>query len=163
MSGTSQSVSLRPASIADLDRITALESELFGSEAWSREMVASELNADHRVYLALTDESGWVIGYAGLFAPGSEGDVQTIAVEPAHQGSGFGRILLNELISEARTRGVSQLFLEVRADNAVAQRLYASLGFEVIGERPNYYQPGNISAIVMRLRLPSLQSDGGKK
>lgn len=150
---------IRSASIDDLEVIAKMEAELFAGEAWSKQMVADELTADHRAYFALTDDQDAVIGYAGLFAPGSEGDVQTIAVHPSVRGRGYGRLLLDALIAEAARRGVTQLFLEVRADNDVAQQLYSSVGFEVIGERPNYYQPGNISAIVMRLRMPGRPTD----
>ena len=45
------------------------------------------------------------------------------------------------------------MFLEVRADNPVAQALYASEGFEAVGRRPRYYQPDDVDAIVMRLEL----------
>lgn len=144
---------VRRASIADLEVIASYETELFGHEAWSREMVREELTADHRAYFALTDDEDRVIGYAGLLAVGIEGDVQTIAVSQEHRGHGHGRTLLETLIAEARERGVTQLFLEVRADNEVAQSLYRSVGFEQIGERPGYYQPENVSAIVMRLTL----------
>jgi ribosomal protein S18 acetylase RimI-like enzyme len=40
--------------------------------------------------------------------------------------------------------------LEVRADNVVAQSLYASRGFEVIATRAKYYQPAGVDALVMR-------------
>lgn len=150
---------IRRASIADCDVITRMESELFAGEAWSSQMVADELTADYRAYFVLTDEVDSVIGYAGLFAPGSEGDVQTIAVHPDYQGHGYGRQLLAALIDEAGLRGVKELFLEVRADNETAQNLYRSVGFEAIGERPNYYQPGNVSAVVMRLPMSTRKSD----
>lgn len=150
---------IRSASIADLAVIAEMEAELFAGEAWSQQMVADELTGAYRAYFALTDDQDTVIGYAGLFAPGSEGDVQTIAVHPSAQGRGFGRLLLDALIAEASRRGVTQLFLEVRADNDVAQQLYLSVGFEVIGERPNYYQPGNVSAKVMRLGMHSQHTD----
>jgi [ribosomal protein S18]-alanine N-acetyltransferase len=47
------------------------------------------------------------------------------------------------------------VFLEVRADNPVAQGLYASRGFAVVGRRPRYYQPDGVDAIVMRLETGS--------
>ena len=37
-------------------------------------------------------------------------------------------------------------------DNAPAQRLYATYGFEPIGIRRGYYQPSNTDALVMRGR-----------
>ena len=44
-------------------------------------------------------------------------------------GSGLGRVLMLQLIAEARQRGAREVFLEVRADNQDAQALYRSLGF----------------------------------
>ena len=57
---------------------------------------------------------------------------------------------MQHLIAEARDRGATELFLEVRADNPNAQALYESLGFEQLAIRPNYYQPDGVDAIVMR-------------
>ena len=97
-----------------------------------------------------------LLGYAGLLAPkgGGQGDVQTIAVAPAARGMGLGRGLMHALITESRRRGVSELFLEVRADNPIARSLYRSLGFEEIGVRPRYYRHG-IDAVMMRLAVPT--------
>jgi len=145
--------SLRPAAATDLDEIWNLERAVYGDEAWSREMMREELTGDHRVYLALTGEDDLVHGYGGLLVVGEEGDIQTIAVDPTVRGQGQGRRLMQALIEEAATRGVTQVFLEVRADNLVALSLYESLGFVGIGVRPRYYQPGGVDAIVMRLDL----------
>jgi ribosomal-protein-alanine N-acetyltransferase len=43
--------------------------------------------------------------------------------------------------------------LEVRASNAVAQRLYESLGFVKAGTRPHYYADDGEDALTMRLEL----------
>ncbi|RGE24407.1 ribosomal-protein-alanine N-acetyltransferase [Leucobacter sp. wl10] len=144
-------MSLREAGASDLDAIWAIERAVFGAEAWSRDMMREELTADHRHYLALVDRSGGVRGYAGLLVVGGEGDVQTVAVAPEARGGGHGRRLMTALLAEARRRGVREVFLEVRADNPVARRLYASLGFGEIGVRPRYYQPDGVDAVVMRL------------
>ena len=50
-------------------------------------------------------------------------------------------MLVQSLLAEARRRGASEVFLEVRADNPGAQQLYRTLGFEQIAVRPRYYQP----------------------
>ncbi len=145
---------LRPATEADLDAIWRIEADVFAGEAWSREMMREELTADHRHYIALVDPATDAIrGYAGLLTVGSEGDIQTIAVVPEARGGGHGRALMRELLAEAVRRSVREVFLEVRADNPVAQRLYADLGFTEIGVRPKYYQPEGVDAIVMRLEL----------
>lgn len=148
---------LRDATLADLDEVAALEADLFGSDAWSREIVREELAGDHRRYLVLVDERGAIRGYAGLLVVGTDGDIQTIAVAPELRGGGHGRALMVELLAEAARRGARQVFLEVRADNPPARGLYASLGFAEIGVRPRYYQPEGIDAIVMQLQLKEQQ------
>jgi N6-L-threonylcarbamoyladenine synthase len=65
---------------------------------------------------------------------------------------------MNRLIAEARRREATDMFLEVRADNPVAQALYASLGFETIDRRRAYYQPDGVDAIVMRAALEPINS-----
>lgn len=98
-----------------------------------------------------------LLGYAGLLAPAGsgQGDIQTIAVAPAARGMGLGRGLMHALITQARRRHVAELFLEVRADNAIARALYDSLGFRQIGVRRGYYQPDGVDAITMRLEVPA--------
>ena len=51
--------------------------------------------------------------------------MQTMAVAPAAQGQGLGARLLRALLEEAERRGQRTVRLEVRADNPVAQGLYA--------------------------------------
>ncbi|MGG7509189.1 ribosomal protein S18-alanine N-acetyltransferase [Plantibacter sp. YIM 135249] len=149
---------LRTATEADLDRIMDMERTVFTTDAWSDEMMRSEILSPHGTYLVATDADGdgsVLDGYAGLFAPSrsNDGDIQTIAVSEAARGRGLGRLLMVTLIDRARRQGVTQVFLEVRADNPVAQGLYRSLGFEEIAVRPGYYQPDDVDAIVMRLTV----------
>ncbi len=53
-----------------------------------------------------------------------------------------------------------EAFLEVRPSNAIAIRLYESLGFTRIGTRRGYYQAvgGREDAAVLRLRLDDLNA-----
>ena len=65
-------------------------------------------------------------------------------------GTGLGARLLTELLRAATAFECDEVLLEVRVDNARAQRLYERFGFEPIGFRRGYYQPGNVDALVMR-------------
>ena len=127
---------------ADLDAVLVLEAALFGEEAWSREMLAGELSQQpvSRFYIVAEDGDG-MAGYAGLLAASDQADVLTIAVATARWGRGIGLRLLSALVAEARRRGCAEMFLEVRADNTRAQRLYRWWGFTEIGIRRGYYQP----------------------
>ena len=145
----------RRATPDDLAAIMALERASFPGDAWSEAMMREELASPHGWYVVV-EEAGRLVGYAGLRAArgAADADIQTITIAASARGTGRGRALLTELLDEAARRGVRLVFLEVRADNPVAQALYASEGFVEVGRRARYYQPDGVDAIVMRLDLP---------
>jgi ribosomal-protein-alanine N-acetyltransferase len=146
-------VTLRLMSLDDVNAVSVLEQALFGAEAWSPEMLVSEVTADpgSRYYL-VAEDSGVISGYGGLLAQaGGPADVLTLAVAAGRWGEGIGSALLDGLLAEAARRGCTEIFLEVRVDNDRAQRLYRRRGFTDVGIRRGYYQPSNTDALVMRL------------
>ncbi|MGQ7310852.1 ribosomal protein S18-alanine N-acetyltransferase [Microbacterium arabinogalactanolyticum] len=147
-------MTLRLATGDDLAAIMDLERRSFPTDAWSEDTMRAEVASAHNHYL-VDEEDGRVVGYGGLRAlrGGSDADIQTIALDEAVRGQGRGRALLRALIAEAVGRGARELFLEVRADNPVAEGLYRSEGFAELGRRPRYYQPDDVDAVVMRLDL----------
>lgn len=148
----------------DIDPVLELEKDLFPEDAWSRGMFWSELahargaEATRRYVVATEGER--LVGYAGLAAAGDLGDVQTIAVRREQWGTGLGARLLTELLRAATAFECAEVMLECRVDNVRAQKLYERFGFEPIGFRRGYYQPGNIDALVMRLTDPSSSVQG---
>ena len=132
-------------------QLLPIEQELFAPEPWSERLFWSELGQlDTRHYLvALSD--GVVVGYAGLCDYPDEAFVQTLAVAPTAQRQGVGDRLLLALLAEADRRGQRTVSLEVRADNAGAERLYTRHGFTRTGVRRGYY-PGGVDAWVLTLR-----------
>lgn len=149
---------LRRATAADIPAIMQLETRIFVTDAWSSDMMLRDVTDANCYYLVAfhPDHPDRIDAYAGLLAPpgAAESDIQTIAVTVTARGHGLGRTLMLTLIAEARCRGAREVFLEVRADNPGAQRLYLALGFEQLGVRAGYYQPDNVDALVMRLRIP---------
>lgn len=135
----------------DLDAVLALEGQLFPDGPWSAGAFWGELARPETRHYVVAEESGTLVGYAGLMAVGGSGDVQTVAVAPAAQGVGVGRLLLSELMSEAARRSCHDVLLEVRADNGRAVTLYERFGFERISVRRGYY-PGGVDGLVLRLR-----------
>jgi ribosomal-protein-alanine N-acetyltransferase len=158
-------VALRPLGRGDLAAVLTLEGALFGPEAWTEEMLRDELAGTPlgRYYL-VAEEGTRVVGYAGLLAAGGGGaDVLTLAVAEDRWGEGIGAALLGELLAEATRRQCSEIFLEVRVDNARAQRLYRSHGFTRVGLRRAYYQPSGTDALVMRRVLESAPRPAGSQ
>lgn len=144
----------------DIEPVLELEHELFPEDAWSAGMFWSELahargpHATRRYVVAETPD-GRLVGYAGLAAAGDLADVQTIAAARDQWGTGLGARLLTDLLRAATAFECAEVLLEVRVDNTRAQKLYERFGFEPIGFRRGYYQPGNVDALVMRLTDPA--------
>jgi ribosomal-protein-alanine N-acetyltransferase len=131
--------------------VLMLERELFPEESWSAAAFWNELaESDTRHYVvALHGEQ--VVGYAGLAVFGDEAHVLTIGVTGTVQHGGIGTLLLRDLLAAAGSRRV---LLDVRIDNAVAQRLYVRHGFTIVGRRRRYYQPSGTDALVMAREAP---------
>ncbi|MER7464371.1 ribosomal protein S18-alanine N-acetyltransferase [Streptomyces sp. NPDC097981] len=145
----------------DIEPVLELEHELFPEDAWSAGMFWSELahargpHATRRYVVAEDPRTGRLAGYAGLAAAGGLADVQTIAAARDQWGTGLGARLLTDLLRAATAFECAEVLLEVRVDNARAQKLYERFGFEPIGFRRGYYQPGNVDALVMRHSDPA--------
>lgn len=86
-------------------------------------------------------------------------EVLNLAVVPERRGRGLGGALLDAGLTAVRARGGSEVFLEVRASNAVAQGLYARRGFQMEGRRRGYYRRPDEDALVLRLLM---QPDAAK-
>lgn len=157
-------VTLREMRWWDIEPVLGLEQELFPEDAWSAGMFWSELahargpDATRR-YLVAQQADGSLVGYGGLAAVGGTGDIQTIGVLPGHRGTGLGSRLLRALLRAATDFECAEVLLEVRVDNAPAQRLYERFGFVPIGVRRGYYQPAGVDALVMRLADPASYAD----
>ena len=120
-------VTLGPLYRSDAERCAELERILFpGDDPWSAQAFRDELTTGH-LYLGLRDPGGRLIGYGGLAfvagPPQAEAEVHTIGVDPARQGHGLGRRLLDGLL-EGADQVRATVFLEVRTDNEPARGLY---------------------------------------
>jgi [ribosomal protein S18]-alanine N-acetyltransferase len=136
---------------ADAERCAELEAQLFdGDDPWPAAAFNRELASKHNHYVAART-NGTLVGYAGISRlgrkPPFEYEVHTIGVDPAYQGQGIGRRLLDELLKFA-DGGV--VYLEVRTDNEVAIALYRGRGFEQVGLRRRYYRVSGADAYMMR-------------
>ena len=150
----------------DVPQVAELERQLFGPSAWSEAMLAGELHAPGRWYLAAVERArgtasgDTVVAYAGLWFDGDVSQVMTIGVAPAVQRQGLGSALLAALVERSRELGASAVLLEVAVDNAPAMALYERFGFEILTRRRRYYQPGDVDAWTMRLELAGADGDG---
>jgi ribosomal-protein-alanine N-acetyltransferase len=140
----------------DANRCAELEAMLFpGDDPWPTIAFVRELAADHNHYVAAREDDV-LIGYGGISrlgrTPPFEYEIHTIGVDPAYQGRGIGRRILDELLNIAAD---SVVHLEVRTDNAPAIALYRSVGFTEVGLRKRYYRISGADAYTMRREAPT--------
>lgn len=140
---------MRPAELADLDAILALEEAGFSDrERWSRASWTSEIEADNRIVLVTTDLHG-VVSVQHI---GGVAEINRIVVAPEARRAGLGRALLAAGIVAGEQQECEEMLLEVRHDNIPALALYASFGFVEIARRQNYYGAG-VDAVILRREL----------
>jgi ribosomal-protein-alanine N-acetyltransferase len=140
-------VRIREMSPSDLDGVMAIEDVSFPTP-WSREMFLEDFPRDFSDTLVAAGAEDEVLGYAVCWTLAGESHLLNIAVHPARRGRGIGRALLSECIRRAAGAGASRVFLEVRAGNETAQRLYRSMGFEFRGIRKGYYTDTGEDAVI---------------
>ena len=95
------------------------------------------------------EEKNGAIGYA-LLRCFDDAELIFIAVSDEHRGQGIGGRLLGRLISEAEIRKAGSIFLEVRAGNMPALKMYENAGFKAEGIRKGYYHDPKEDAVIMR-------------
>lgn len=75
-----------------------------------------------------------------------------LAVASTQQRHGIGRALVCWLEQSALTAGITEIELELRANNSRAKFFYQALGFEFVNAVPRYYR-GEETAFRMRKAL----------
>ena len=141
---------IRIATIEDAHAIYEIEQQSF-SVPWRLESVLDELEgAENKLYIVICEENH-IVGYAGAWLVYDEGQITNIAVLPSARGKGYGSKLTKQLINECFSRGMHEIFLEVRISNLAALAMYRNLGFSVKGIRKDYYSEPTEDAYIMSL------------
>lgn len=92
-------------------------------------------------------EEAQIVGVVSLFLRRTDAQFRKLAVHPACQGKGYGRLLINHLIQLCRKEHVPLLWCHARD---TAESFYTQFGFIQQGE---YFKKGNITFCKMELQL----------
>ena len=146
-------VRVRPASLADAERIAELRLALLGEHKtnaiYSRvrrdarshavELTKEQLASEHQVmFVATTDER--IVGMLRctdqrghrLLRPARYAMIGTVYVEPSARREGVLRSLMDAAITWSRERGLSEMRLHNAIDNPIALAAWEALGFQVV-------------------------------
>ncbi len=142
------SVLMRRAKFKDLDAILRIEQQVF-ADPWSDVSFDVEFD-DPYGWFHVMEVDGEIVGYVVARFVAKQGEIANIAVVPDKQGAGLGARLLDGAIAASEAVECEAVWLEVRVSNEPARRLYASRGFEPIGQRRGYYRMPVEDALVLR-------------
>jgi ribosomal-protein-alanine N-acetyltransferase len=143
----SDAISFRPMTAADIDTVLKIEYAAF-SHPWTRGIFTDSLTA-YSCWVMFEGEQQ--VGHGVIQVIIDEAHLLNITVKAESQGRGLGLKLLEHLMQQAQAQGANDCFLEVRASNQGAYRLYERYGFNEVGRRRDYYPAvgGREDALVM--------------
>ncbi len=143
----------------DLEQVLAIEQASF-TMPWSRNLFLSELRSRTVSTLLVALLPGApgrkVAGYIVYWLVTDEMHILNLATATAHRRKGIAKRLVIASIRTAFEHGARLSFLEVRASNAEAQKLYAGLGFISSYTRQEYYDKPVEDAVVMKLERKTM-------
>lgn len=143
---------LRDMQEADLPAVMAIERVAY-EFPWTEGILRDCFRFGHicKVY----ELRAGIVGYGIISLAAGECHFLNICIAPTQQKRGHGAHLVTELLQIARQAHANSAFLEVRASNIAAFRLYDKMGFNEIGVRKDYYpaRSGREDALVLALEL----------
>ena len=134
--------------LGDVPEVLAIERRSFATP-WTEENFRHEIAENPVAVNRVLREEGAIAGYVSAYIVAGELQVNDLAVAPEMRRRGFGRQLLDDVLSLARERGAAFATLEVRPANAAARALYAARGFVEVGRRPGYYPESGEDALLL--------------
>ncbi len=153
-----ETIQIRPMQAED---VAACAHIMAGNALWQRYGVTPETALARfekafaeKASILVADSSGRAVGFCWYHLKGAfnrSGYIQLIGVDPACKGQGTGKLLLFQ--AEKIVMQVSDdMFLTVSDFNTSAQAFYQKLGYDFVGEIPDYVLPG-ITEKIMRKKL----------
>ena len=157
--GKKESITIENMMKEDIDQVLTIEQASF-TMPWSRNLFLSEFRSPtvSTLLVALADApQRTVVGFTVFWLVEDEMHILNLAVAPELRRKGIARKLVIAALKRANAKGARRAFLEVRASNAAALKLYSNLGFTGTGMRREYYDLPIEDAVIMTLEQGPFQ------
>jgi [ribosomal protein S18]-alanine N-acetyltransferase len=139
---TSAAIQLRLAHVQDAQAMAQMSRDLIETGlGWTYDApkIARLIGHTETLSLVACDRLG-LAGFAVMQFGDERAHLVLLAVQARSQRQGVARRLLSWLLDSARTAGIAELSLELRAGNAGARAFYRAMGFSDAGLLPGYYR-----------------------
>ncbi|MGH9444397.1 MAG: GNAT family N-acetyltransferase [Terriglobia bacterium] len=153
---------IRPFTPPDIPSILAIQAGAGLGDGWRETDYLALAHSEGLIVVAEAEEetASTLIGFLALRRALDEAEILTLAVDARHRRLGAGRALVRAACEWMRVQGIATAYLEVRASNAAAIRLYSSAGFAFHSARKGYYHNPEDAACIMRLNIRSPSCPG---
>jgi ribosomal protein S18 acetylase RimI-like enzyme len=123
-------VQIRTMTDDDTEQVVALWHASGVARPWNDPLrdISFARRGTHSTIL-VAERAGRVVATAMLGDDGHRGWVHYVAADPAQQGSGLGRAIMEAAENWLAARGVWKVQLLVREDNAPVRKFYEHLGY----------------------------------
>ena len=146
-----EGLTIRTMQESDLPSVVAIERLSF-STPWSETLFFNEIYKQRSIpKVAVIGDR--IAGYICANHVADEGHILNLAVHPDFGRRGIANTLVENILEELKENACRFLYLEVRASNNAARKLYEGFGFSVVGTRKGYYTEPKEDAVIMMLRL----------
>ncbi len=144
-----------PATRADVNRLAAMEIELFMTDRCSKKSLRYLIDHAH-VIVAREAQSTEIVGYAILLGRKNSRRMRiySFGIVTAARQRGVAGKMIKVLEDIVKNKGCTTLSLEVGDGNTAAIAFYRKHGFEQFGFRLGYYEDGG-HAILMKKSIPA--------
>jgi len=125
---------------SDLDAIMTIEHSIYPNP-WPKKLMVDCLQAGYQCHQGkLASHPDQVACYAFMMIGYEESNLLNLGVNPKFQRRSLASQMLQHLLLISRINHAKQMWLEVRASNTAAIKLYEKHAFQTIGQRNNYYR-----------------------
>jgi ribosomal-protein-alanine N-acetyltransferase len=136
--------------LSDIPAVCEIEKQT-GVCVWGVEGYREALSNE---YVGLVYEKcGLVVGFIVAKFALEEVEILNLAVAPEWQRCGVGSQLVEACKELAKSKGVREIWLDVRKSNLKARSFYEKHGFSVVFERRRFYRNPDEDAVVMMCRI----------
>jgi GNAT superfamily N-acetyltransferase len=129
---------VRPATAADAGAVIAVVNAAFAIETFFLEGTRTDerrLEAMMRSgeFLVVEDQDGRIVGSVYIAVQGEDGCFRMLAVDPARQGDGLGRVLVEAAETYGRVRGCTRMEIDVLNLRTELLPFYRKFGYAETG------------------------------
>lgn len=135
----SAGIDIRPMMPEDLERITEIDHEAFGT-VWKNSLESLELAYQQASLASVAENEEKIVGYQYSTSSAMGGHLARLAVRTSMQGQGIGYLLVHQVLSHFSKQGVRHVTVNTQQNNVASLALYEKAGFTITGESYRVYQ-----------------------